>query len=80
MRDSFASKAALKLARWALEENDRIKASKIARIADKLEEKYVNSKEFKKKKAANRRGEVYTVLKTPVERPTPPKARIIRRG
>lgn len=50
----YANKSALNLAIWALEEKERIKASKLKTIADKMEDRYRNSKEFKKKKAENR--------------------------
>lgn len=44
----YANKEALELARWAHEENNRIKASKLKRIADKMEDKYRNTKEFQR--------------------------------
>jgi len=50
----YANEEAFELAVWSiellLEENgDRIKASKIKKIADKMEDKYKNTKKYKRK-------------------------------
>lgn len=73
---NYASDAALEVAAWALEEKDRLKATKLKRIADKLEDKYRCSKEFKRKQKQNQRpGGFYTVLYSNVlwEIQDPPK-------
>jgi hypothetical protein len=47
---SYANDNALEVAKWALEEFDaenRIKASKLKRVADKMEDKYRDTREYK---------------------------------
>jgi len=54
---SYASEAALDLAHWALNEfnnGNRVKASKLKRIADKMEDKKRDSKEYKRVEEENR--------------------------
>lgn len=71
--ESYANGEALELAEWAVECNNRVKASKIKQIADKMEDKYrENSPEFKRMKAENRRpGGVHHCLFTPLFNPRP---------
>lgn len=54
----FANKKALKLAKWALEEKNRVKASKLKMAADNMEDKYRNSREFKFKKKMLEKGNI----------------------
>ena len=49
----YGNDAALYLAIWALEENDRVKASKLKKVADKMEDKYRDSRKFYNKKKIN---------------------------
>jgi len=77
---AYASEAALELAHWALNEfnnGSRVKASKLKKIADKIEDKKRNSKEYKRVQEENRmaivrkRG-VVKYQHTPLIRPVPP--------
>lgn len=65
----YANDKARKLGKWSLEENNRIKASKLKRIADKMEDKYRKTKEFKRNK--NRVGECVFVPLIPLGPPQP---------
>jgi len=79
--DMYANREALELAQWALEEfqnGDRVKASKMKKIADKMEDKYRNSSEFKaleySNRAARRTGDGVVIFHyTPLVRPESPK-------
>lgn len=77
---AYASEAALELAHWALNEfnnGNRVKASKLKRIADKMEDKKRDSREYKRVEEENRmamgrkRGAV-TFQNTPLIRPASP--------
>jgi hypothetical protein len=70
---SYYSKPALELAWWAAEEKNRIKATRIKVISNRLEERYRKNHDTKKKVSNGRVTKFNSP--TPVFRPVPPPMR-----